>query len=203
MNNQKSNSINTPKKLINLVLCLSVVSVGVTISSEIFAQTTYPRYGLFQPYTKTRYPYRQQKDENIESALRNNPKFKNFFNALEKAGMLDELKKSCPQAGACFTIFAPNNDAFNNANESVFEKYYKPKTSDKVLKYHLVKGIITEEEVESASKITMQGSPIKITKTSSQGVYKLGNANAKYPPIRTGNGVIIEIDKLITPPGVK
>lgn len=199
MRKQKNNSVKNQKKLINLALFLGIFSISITMSSEIFAQITYPRYGLFQPYTRTRYPYRKETNKNVEYVLRNTPKFSNFFDGLEQTKMLDDLKKNCPKAPGCLTVFVPNNDAFNNAPNSIFEKYNQPKNRQKILRYHLVKGLIAPKDVDSGSKVTMEGSPIKITE-SSQGVYKLNSANPKYPPIPTENGVIIEIDQLLIPP---
>ena len=171
------------------------------MSSDILAQMTYPRYGLFQPYSRTRYPYRKHINKDVEQVLRNTPKFSNFFDGLEQAKLLDNLKQPCPDAPGCVTIFVPNNDAFNNAPNSIFKKYNQPKNREKILKYHLVKGLIEPKDVDSGSKVTMEGSSIKITEPS-QGVYKLNNASTKYPAIPTQNGVIIEIDELLLPPDI-
>lgn len=187
-------------KLINFALGLSIVSIGITISSDIFAQVLYPRYGLFQPYTKPRYPSRTETDKNIADVLEKSAKFRNFHDGLKQAKLLDILKQTCPKEQPyCLTIFAPNNEAFNNAPIAVFKKYNQPENRIKFLKYHLVQGPITPKDVDSGSKVTMEGNPIQITE-SSEGIYKLNTANAKHPSTLTSNGVIIEIDKLLIPP---
>ena len=202
MKQQKNNLINTNKKLINLALCLGIISIGTTMSSEIFAQPRYPRYGLFQPYSRPRYPSRDQTNNDIEYVLRNDPKFRNFFDGLEQAKLLDTLKQSCSKEEPhCLTIFAPNNKAFENASTSVFKKYNEPENRIKILKYHLVQDSITPQDVDGGSKVTMEGNPIKITEPS-EGIYKLNTANAKNPSILTKNGVIIEVDELLIPPGL-
>ncbi|MDJ0732585.1 MAG: fasciclin domain-containing protein [Nostocaceae cyanobacterium] len=200
MKNKKKNSISTKKKLINLALCLGVISIGFTINSDILAQPLYPRYGLFQPYTKPRYPSRNQTGKTIADVLTKDAKFRNFVDGLEQAKLLEELRKSCPKEQPyCLTIFAPNDEAFNNLPRAVFNKYNQPENRSKILQYHLVQGRITKEDVDSGSKVTMAGHPIQITE-SSEGIYKLNTANGKHPSILTKNGVIIEIDQVLIPP---
>jgi uncharacterized surface protein with fasciclin (FAS1) repeats len=201
MKNQKNHLTIAKKTLINLALCLSAVSIGVTINCDIFAQPIYPRYGLFQPYTKPRYPSRNETGKDIADVLRDDPKFKNFVDGLNQEKLLDFLKQSCSKEQPyCLTVFAPNNDAFNkNASMALFNKYNQPENRIKILKYHLVQSPITPQDVNRGLKVTMEGHPIQITE-SSEGVYKLNTANAKHPSILTKNGVIIEIDKLLIPP---
>jgi uncharacterized surface protein with fasciclin (FAS1) repeats len=202
MNNQKHNFIVSKSHLIKLALCFSVVSISVIMNSNTVALPIYPRYGLFQPYSKPRYPSRNETANNIADVLSKNSKFNNFVDGLKQANLLDTFKEPCPKEQPyCLTIFAPNNEAFNSTPRAVYQKYNQPENRIKVLKYHIVQGAITPQDVDSGSKMTIEGHPIKITETS-EGVYKLNDANAKHPSILTSNGVIIEIDQVLIPPGL-
>ena len=200
MTNKQKKSNNTKNKLLNLTLCLGIISVGIMTNSDIYAVPKYPRYGLFQPYTRPRYPSRNEKKNDFESVLRKNSKFSNFLDGLEQANLLDTLKKSCTKdEPSCLTIFVPNDEAFNNASNSDFKKYNQPENRVRFLKYHLIKGPISTQDIDNGSIVTMEGNSIKISERS-EGVYKLNTANAKHPSIITKNAVIIEIDKLLLPP---
>ncbi len=175
---------------------LSIGAVGmiILINLPTFAQVKYPPYALFQPLAYSGYPYRSNNTD-IATTLTKETRFKNLVDQLQQAGLLEELKQNNK-----YTLFAPNDEAFDALEDSVFDRLENKQDLLKVLKYHLVVGEVTPEQVDSGKVTTAQGSQIKITKQDNGGIL-LNETNAKQPPLTAKNGVIIEIDKVLLPPG--
>jgi uncharacterized surface protein with fasciclin (FAS1) repeats len=175
---------------------LSIGAVGmiILINLPTFAQVKYPPYALFQPLAYSGYPYRSNNTD-IATTLTKETRFKNLVDQLQQAGLLEELKQNNK-----YTLFAPNDEAFDALEDSVFDRLENKQDLLKVLKYHLVVGEVTPEQVDSGKVTTAQGSQIKITKQDNGGIL-LNETNAKQPPLTAKNVVIIEIDKVLLPPG--
>lgn len=176
-----------------VALFFSITGIITAISFPVFAQIKYPPYALFQPLAYSGYPYRSNNTD-IASTLTKETKFKNLVDQLQQAGLLDELKQKNK-----YTLFAPNDEAFDSLEDSVFDRLENKQDLLKVLKYHLVVGEVTPEQVDSGKITTAQGDRIQVTKQNNGGIL-LNGANAKQPPITANNGVIIEIDRVLLPP---
>lgn len=195
MHNQNLNPSITRNWFTKLACFVGIAGVSTLISFPVLAKFI-PRYAaLFQPSAYSNYPYRNS-ENNIASTLAQDSKFANLADELKEAGLLDTLK----QPGN-FTLFAPTNDAFNALPKDVFKRYSDPKNRLRVLKYHLVSHAITSKDVDSRAIATVEGNQV-IINTDAEGEVKLNNANAKHPSIATKNGVIIEVDKVLLPPGL-
>jgi uncharacterized surface protein with fasciclin (FAS1) repeats len=175
-------------------LLFSIVGITTAISLPTFAQIKYPPYALFQPLAYSGYPYRSN-NEDIAATLTKETRFKNLVDQLQQAGLLEELKQKNQ-----YTVFAPTDKAFEALDDSVFDRLEKKENLLKVLKYHLVIGEVTPKQVDSGKVTTSQGSQIQVTKNNNGGIL-LNGANAKQPPLTANNGVIIEIDRVLLPPG--
>jgi uncharacterized surface protein with fasciclin (FAS1) repeats len=181
-------------------LPLALASLTSLISIDAFAKPIYPPYALFQPYAYRRYPYRSFKGK-IADSLARDSKFKNLVDELKQTDQLKILQEDCLQKEPnCLTIFAPTDKAFAALSEEQFKKISQPENLVKVLKYHIVQGVVSEEDVKGKTKVTMEGSTVQITDTAN-GSYKINDANAKHPSTVASNGVIIEIDKVLLPQG--
>jgi uncharacterized surface protein with fasciclin (FAS1) repeats len=176
-----------------VALCFSIAGLITAISFPVFAQIKYPPYALFQPLAYSGYPYRSNNSD-IASTLTKETRFKNLVDQLEQAELLGELKQKNK-----YTLFAPNDEAFDALEESVFDRLENKQDLLKVLKYHLVVGEVTPKQVDSGKITTSQGNQIQVTKQDN-GEILLNGANAKQPPLTANNGVIIEIDKVLLPP---
>lgn len=165
--------------------------ISLTISLPILAQL-YPPYYLFQPYASSNYPYRNEEGDLVDT-LSEASNFVNLAAELEEAGLAETLKQQS------FTIFAPTDEAFEALPDDVFDKFIQPENRIKVLKYHLVAGEVSQEDVDTGAVTTLEGSEITISHDN--GNVRLNEANAKHPSTRTSNGVIIEIDRVLFPPG--
>ena len=68
----------------------------------------------------------------------------------------------------------------------------------KILKYHVVNGHVTPEELASGMELkTLEGSSLKASKMGS--VYEVNNADVICGNIRTANATIYVINKVLTP----
>ncbi|KYC35559.1 beta-Ig-H3/fasciclin [Scytonema hofmannii PCC 7110] len=191
---QKKNAQNTKKLFKRLALIVGIAGVTTFISFPVLAKF-YPPLALFQPSAYRSYPSYRNSERNIADTLTEDSKFTSFVYELKQAGLLDELKQDGP-----FTIFAPSDEAFNALSKDIYQRYSQPENRLKVLKYHLVSRIITEKNLNGAEIPTAVGKSVKVT-VGSDGTVKLNNAVGKPPSIQTKNGVIVEIDRVLLPPG--
>ncbi|AKG22939.1 fasciclin domain-containing protein [Calothrix sp. 336/3] len=155
-----------------------------------------PAYRLFQPYAGANtVNYRKESLPSTIDALSREKKFSNLVYELKEAGLLETLKQEKD-----VTIFAPTDAAFNALSRETFNRYRQTENRSRILKYHIVVGKVTEEDMNKGGKTTFEGSAVKIQVNPDESV-KINGANTKSPSIETKNGVIIEIDRVLTPPG--
>jgi uncharacterized surface protein with fasciclin (FAS1) repeats len=177
--------------------CFVGIAGATTLISVPVLAKFYPRYALFQPSAYSSYPYRNSQSTIAETLAQDkDSKYVNLVYELKEAGLLDTLNKP----GAKFTIFAPTDKAFNALPKETFNKYSQGQNRDKVLKYHLVPGLLSQETIDAGAVKTLEGSEIKIAINDAEDTVKLNDAHGKHPSTVTSNGVIIEVDKVLLPP---
>jgi uncharacterized surface protein with fasciclin (FAS1) repeats len=116
-----------------------------------------------------------------------------FISAVKTAGLTDTLTGKGP-----FTVFAPTDEAFEKLSSGALEALIKDTAKLKaVLSYHVVKGHVLAKDVKPGEVMTVQGSPL-IASRSSSGVDVNGVPVAQADIIAT-NGVIHTIDAVIMP----
>ena len=188
---KKNLSIITMKKWLQNVTCsLGVVGISTLIGFPIVAQV-YPPLYLFQPLASNNYPYRDG-NSNLVDTIEEETNFANLASELKEAGLTETLSSEQ------YTIFAPTDDAFDALPDDVFDKFSQPENRLKVLQYHLVSGLVSEDDLAAGEIQTSTGS--KISVSSENGFVMLNDAKAKHPSITATNGVIIEIDRVLLPP---
>jgi uncharacterized surface protein with fasciclin (FAS1) repeats len=100
-----------------------------------------------------------------------------------------------------FTLFAPNNDAFEALMETV-EFLTSEEGGDelfRILSYHLLSTVVTAEKVtDGAMEETVEGSPVTFAITG--GVVTVDGATVTELDILAVNGVTHGIDRVLTPP---
>ncbi|NJM73787.1 MAG: fasciclin domain-containing protein [Scytonema sp. RU_4_4] len=197
MPNQNRLNALISKSWFQKLACVAGIAGASTLISVPVLARFYPPPALFQPSAHRSYPYRNS-EKNVADTLAQNSRFANLYDELKQAGLLKDLKQP-----GYFTIFAPTNEAFNALPKDVFQRYSQPQNRLKVLKYHLVSREIKAKdakELDGQSITTVEGDQIKIA-VDPDGTVKLNNAIGKHPSIRAKNGVIIEVDKVLLPPG--
>lgn len=121
--------------------------------------------------------------------------FKTLVAAVKAADLVEALKGDGP-----FTVFAPTDEAFAKLPKGTVETLLKPENQEKlaaVLKYHVVSGKVTAEQVVKLKEAkTLQGTMVTIDATD--GV-KINNAKVVKADIHTSNGVIHVIDTVLLP----
>ena len=127
---------------------------------------------------------------------------------IKAAGLVETLSGAGP-----FTVFAPTNDAFKIYDPAMLAWLSKPENKDslaKVLKYHVVAGTITAEDLKKqieagggkATLTTVEGSPL--VATIEQGNVMLtdvigGAAYVTQGDVKQSNGVIHVVNGVLTP----
>ena len=97
-----------------------------------------------------------------------------------------------------FTVFAPTDEAFKKLPPGALEALLKDSAKLKaVLSYHVVVGHMLAKDVKSGDMMTLQGSPLTAS-VSSSGVHVNG-AHVKQADIVATNGVVHVIDAVIMP----
>jgi len=121
--------------------------------------------------------------------------FKTLAALLETAGLADDLKGQGP-----FTIFAPTDDAFAQVSpESLEALKQDPAKLEALLKYHVVRGAITADDVAKLSEAqTLEGQPIAIV--VKDGKTQINESTVTKPDQQAANGVIHTIDRVLVPP---
>ena len=132
----------------------------------------------------------------VETAVENGS-FKRLVDAVKKAGLVDTLS-----GGGPFTVFAPNDDAFNKIPSGQLNDILSDKEKLRsVLTYHVIAGNVWSADAAKlrASK-TLQGQSVQID--ASHGV-RINNATVVKADIECSNGVIHVIDTVLMPKAVE
>ncbi|WP_272819091.1 fasciclin domain-containing protein [Scytonema hofmannii] len=193
MKTQNSNASTSKDWFKKLACVVGITGVTTLISIPVFAKF-YPPYALFQPYAARSYPYRNS-ERTIADTLAQEKKFANLVYELKEAGLLNTLKEGE------YTLLAPTNEAFKALSKEEYQKYRQPENRAKVLKYHLVNGLVAakDREVNGKEITTVEGHKVNVTVASDETV-KLNDATGLHPSTKAKNGVIIEINKVLLPP---
>ena len=144
-------------------------------------------------YGNTDSTYRNT-EGNLYDALKEDPDLENLVYQIEKNDKLvRELKNSN------YTLLAPDNDAFNDLESNIYEKFKEEKLRDRILRYHMIRGRATSENLDERIIPTLSGS--KITLSYDNGDVILNeSAKAECRPILANEGLIIKINKVLVPP---
>ncbi|HLV36170.1 MAG TPA: fasciclin domain-containing protein [Spirillospora sp.] len=125
--------------------------------------------------------------------------------ALQASGLGD------PWAGGQFTVFVPNDGAFqtllNNLEISLNDLMSNQALLQGVINYHVVPGIYTAEDIlngQLGALETAHGSALTFgfDNLTSRVTINNGAASIESTDIRTGNGIVHIIDNVLLPPNV-
>lgn len=123
-----------------------------------------------------------------------------FGKAVEKANLGETLNGPGP-----FTIFAPNDAAFEKLPAGQLENLFKPENKEQLValvNYHVIKGSKKAADLgkwQTANMVNGQTAPIKLA----DGKISIGAAQVIDADIATSNGVMHGIDKVNLPAQTK
>ncbi|MFT3880221.1 MAG: fasciclin domain-containing protein [Gemmatales bacterium] len=134
-------------------------------------------------------------EETIVGTAMNNKDFSTLVTAVKAAELVDVLNGDGP-----FTVFAPNNAAFEKINEETLKAVLADKAKlTGILKAHVVKGNVMAADaikMDGQDAETLNGKfPIKVK----DGEVWIGNAKVIKADIKCKNGVIHVIDTVLMP----
>ncbi len=117
--------------------------------------------------------------------------------AVKAAGLVETLKSAGP-----FTVFAPNNSAFEKLPAGTVETLLKPenkKTLTSILTYHVVSGRYTSADLTDGQMLTtVNGQKITIKKMDGK-IWINGSAMVETADVISSNGVTFVIDSVLMP----
>ena len=129
----------------------------------------------------------------LVTAAKHNPLLNSFAADVKTAGLTGDLNSM-----HAVTVFAPADSAFRKLPAAEMSMMHSTAELAKILKYHVVNGHVTPEELASGMELkTLEGSSLKASKMGS--VYEVNNADVICGNIRTANATIYVINKVLTP----
>jgi uncharacterized surface protein with fasciclin (FAS1) repeats len=129
----------------------------------------------------------------LVTAAMHNPLLTSFAADVKTAGLTSDLNSM-----HAVTVFAPADSAFRKLPAAEMSMMHSTAELAKILKYHVVNGRVTPEELASGMALkTLEGSSLKAAKMGS--VYEVNNADVICGNIQTANATVYVINKVLTP----
>ena len=169
-------------------MALTVVGTGMSLSLSVVS----PEAAI----AKSRKKKYRVKRNNIVRVAKKDGNYTKLTAAIREAGLARALKTRGP-----FTVFAPSDAAFAKLPKGQLEELLADKKQlRKVLKYHVVKGKMTSEDLANKRSIpTLQGEFLMLDSKNNGDMLVVDGAIVTKPDIKCGNGIIHEIDYLLVP----
>lgn len=131
---------------------------------------------------------------NIVEKASANPDFSTLVSLLKKADLVTTLETKGP-----FTVFAPTNEAFAAIPKKDLDALESnPEMLKSVLLYHVVSGDITSDKIKPGTVATVEGK--SVTVSMKDGKVFINDAEVVKADVKTSNGVIHVINRVIMPP---
>ncbi len=186
------NALKTKNWLKKLAGVVGVAGVSALLGFPALAQY-YPPASFFQPAA---YTFQSEDEIDLVETLASLNQFQTLTSKLKEAGLTETLKQE-----KTFTIFAPRNEAFEALPPATREKLSQRENLEKVLKYHLIAGAITEDDIKRGEITTIEGSSIQITgiPVGNEIAPQLNEAIAS-DTIKASNGYVVLINQVLVPP---
>lgn len=133
-------------------------------------------------------------DKNIMQIL-SDDKYATFVKLLDASGLNETLAEGGP-----YTVFAPTDKAFNALPTGAIDALMSNTTElRRVLSYHITYGEVTEQDLVNMTEIqTLEGKILHVNNTG-EGL-RVGGAKITDTDPRPSNGIIHQIDTVLTPP---
>lgn len=134
---------------------------------------------------------------NVIDAILAQRDFSTFSSALEQAELTEELRAEGP-----FTIFAPNDEAFDLIPKSTWRDLTRPGNEEllyDILTYHIVPGRVTVADLEPGQQMTTLAGQHLNTCKDRAGQLCLDRSHILQGDITCANGLVHVIDKVLLP----
>jgi|GEM_PF-233629 len=115
--------------------------------------------------------------------------------ATDAAGLTETLR------GGPYTVFAPDNDAFNKLPSNTLDNLLKPENKKQltdILTNHIIAGAYRLEDLQNDQELTtLNGAKLKVVKNNSE--IKIGSSKVLVSNVVQKNGVAYVIDTVLIP----
>ncbi|MCF4970108.1 fasciclin domain-containing protein [Nostoc sp. CMAA1605] len=141
-----------------------------------------------------------QTGNDIVSVAASSNSFSTLTSLLKTAGLTDILQQPGP-----YTVFAPTNEAFAALPAGTLEQLQQPQNKEllvQILRYHVVPGQVTANQLSSGELKTVENSPVNIRVDSANNQIAVNEARVIQPNIQASNGVIYPINQVLIPPNL-
>jgi uncharacterized surface protein with fasciclin (FAS1) repeats len=129
------------------------------------------------------------------AAAASNPQLSVFSSAIRSAALTEKLDKM-----RSFTIFIPVNSAFAALPRPDIAYLRKPANLIRVIRHQIVPAEVTPARIAQGGSVqSLSGSKLVLRKRD--GDYQVSRATVLCGNIKTANGTIYLIDKVLLPPG--
>jgi len=130
----------------------------------------------------------------IATAISHNPQLTVLTHAIDTAGLTTTLNHA-----TAITFFAPDNSAFSALGGGNLKTLMLNKADlAKLLQYHAVKGRVTPADLAAGKPLTtLVGLPVHPVKSGHD--YKINGAEVTCGNIKTANGTVYIVDKVLIP----
>jgi uncharacterized surface protein with fasciclin (FAS1) repeats len=135
----------------------------------------------------------------VDKFLAEDVRLTTLWKAIQTAGLEEAFKGAGP-----FTIFAPDNAAFEHLGRGTFDDLVKDKEKlAKVLKYHVIPGekIVLSDKTKGKQTVkTLEGQNVALTKPKKKRFFVNKAQVVEKDEIMADNGVVHIIDHVLLPP---
>jgi uncharacterized surface protein with fasciclin (FAS1) repeats len=152
------------------------------------------------PSTKPATTPSTKKGTTVVGLVNNSTKnFKTLNAAVKASGLAATLSGEGP-----FTLFAPNDAAFEKLPKATLKKLLKPENKaalQQVLKNHVLSGTVLSKDIKAGNVTTLAGSEVAV-KINGKKV-TVGKASVLRADVQASNGVVHIIDTVLVPTDLK
>ncbi|MBW4613470.1 MAG: S-layer homology domain-containing protein [Desmonostoc vinosum HA7617-LM4] len=136
----------------------------------------------------------------IVSLAASSNSFTNLTSLLQTAGLTDILKQPGP-----YTVFAPTDEAFAALPPATLQQLQQPENREtliKILRYHVVPGAVTSNQLSAGELKTFEDRPVNIQIDRTANQIAVNDARVIQADVQASNGVIHAINQVLIPPDI-
>ncbi len=202
------NNKNRPHWINKLTGAVVAMGISLPIGLPVWAQSYYSA-SIFSPSsTSTSRSVDGTIAGELDAAIKYYSEYQTFAEVVKEAGLAESLraKDSNDPDKVLFTVFVPTDEAFEALPTDIRQKLFEPENRDKlmmVLNYHLVEGMVSDEDVAAGAIETVAGSPVNIELDATGDKIALNEDVSVLSSQRAKNGVMVSIDRVLLPPDME